>query len=182
MKRYALVLLTACVGPFVMAQAPPPAQNIYVPADGRCADVHPGDKVHYSLTIDWAGNPRAVYGDLRLRPAGELRGFGGLGLPPADFRSLGGGGVGTHDPAQANVFHFVFTVPDEIYGGVYRGAGVSVQMAEQDPSSPLHEIDVTRHTRKQVRAYCLNVISSYGAQPNRPVVTDFQPGDIEPKQ
>ena len=143
--------------------------------------MHPGDTVHYALTIKGLENARAVYADLQMRPNRDLLARPS-GLPSPDFRSLGGGGQAKPDPSSPDIFQFSFVVPKEIYGGLYRGVGVLVRTAEPaDPYGPPARVDVTHHTEKQARRFCLAVISDFGQPRPRPEVTDFQPGAIDPK-
>ena len=196
MKRL-LPVLACCIARIAAAQMMPSAQssaptpdepqNVNVKSDGRCVTVRPGDTVHYSLTIEGVGGAHAILGDLRLR-LGHSRELMHGGLPAPDFRSLGGGGLGTHDNSEGKVYHFAFKVPKELYGGTYRGVEVNVSADEPPPQSqalyrPVGEraprVDVTRHTRDEVHAYCLNVISNFGAPQTRPAVTNFSPGPVD---
>jgi len=185
MKRTVFFLLACSLAATAPAQDPAPAQNIQIRTDGRCTDVHPGDTVHYALTIQSVQGDTSVLADLRLRLDG--RGRGELGdLPLPDFRSVGGGGTGTRDAQTADVYHFIFKVPTEVFGGVYRGVGVLVS-ADEIATSRDHErprVDVTRHTREQVYHYCLNVLSDFNpaAPTGRPEVINFEPGSVDPKK
>ena len=166
-------------------------QNIDVRGDGRCMTARPGDIVHYTLTIENVGLAPALYGDLRMR-LGKSHELIRGDLPVLDFRSLGGGGLGTHEAADGKMYHFMFKVPRDIYGGTYHGVQVEVRPAEpQRPYYPsrvryepvsvhVPKVDVTRHTRDEVHSYCLNVISDFGMHPfeTRPAITDFAPGTI----
>ncbi len=162
---------------------------MFVRNDGRCTTVRSGDTVHYTLTVEAVGGARGVYGDLRLR-MGRTHELTHGDLPLPDFRSLGGGGLGTRDSGDGKMYHFAFVVPKEILGGTYRGVEVFVRADQPitDTQSLYHPVDervprveVTRHTRNEVHAYCLNVVSSFGVSvPNRPFVTHFAPGPVDP--
>ncbi|HEY4357402.1 MAG TPA: hypothetical protein VGN16_16750 [Acidobacteriaceae bacterium] len=183
MKRYATLLLAILALPAAVlgAQAPPPSQDVSIHADGRCHEVRPGDTVHYSLTVKGLENVRAVYADLQMRPGREFMARP-AGLPSPDFRSLGGGGQAKPDASTPDVFQFSFVVPKEIYSGVYRGIGVLVRTDEPaDPYGPPARVDVTHHTEKQARRFCLTVVSNFGEQHERPEVTNFRPGAIDRK-
>lgn len=200
MKRL-LPLLVGCLACAASAQttAPtaqsnepdtPPAQNVEVRGDGRCTTVRSGDTVHYTLTIEGVGGAHAVYGDLRLRLGRFHEPMSG-GLPVPDFRSLGGGGLGTRDAAEAKMYRFAFKVPQELFGGTYRGFEVNVHadqpQTRPQPSPylrverPEPRVEVTRHTRDEVRRYCLNVMSHFGIETRyRAAVTNFEPGPVDP--
>jgi hypothetical protein len=181
MKRQALLLATCITSAVALAQAPAP-QNVTVRSDRHCVDVHPGDTVHYSLTIEGLENVHTVSADVQMRPRKEAWMMRPAGLPIPDFRSLGGGGSATFDSPQQTSFQFSFVVPKEIYSGRYTGNGVVVRTDQPGtPYGPPVLIDVSRHTMRQVRAFCLNVVSDFGERPLRPEVTGFQPGEIVPK-
>lgn len=183
MKRHATLLLATLAFPAAVlgAQAPPPSQDVSIHADGRCHEVRPGDTVHYTLTIKGVEHVRAVYADLQMRPGRDFIARP-TGLPSPDFHSLGGGGQARPNPSARDSFEFSFVVPQEIYSGVYRGTGVLVHTDEPaDPYGPPARVDVTHHTEKQARRFCLAVISNFGEQHDRPEVTNFRPGTIDRK-
>jgi hypothetical protein len=201
-----LPALACCVASAAAAQAPivhdyaPAAdapQTVEMRGDGRCTTVRPGDTVHYTLSIDNVIDARAVLGDLHLRPGHFREVMTHAGLPVADFRSLGGGGVGKRDTDDARQYQFAFVVPEQIYSGTYRGVDVSVSAHEltagsDDPYAeyaapylprPVEHthVHVTKRTRREVRAYCLNVMSTFGMQQQaRAAVVAFAPGSVDP--
>ncbi len=203
MKRLLPVLACCCLAhaaaarvqaqiaapPTPTAQSNEPAayepQNVEVRGDGRCTTVRPGDTVHYTLTIENIAGVKAVFGDLRLR-LGRSHEIMHGDLPVPDFRSFGGGGVGARDTGDGKLYHFAFTVPREIFGGTYHGTEVDVR-ADQPEPLPLYrsdrprlpKVEVTRHTRDEVHAYCLSVLSNFGVV-TRPAVTNFEPGPVDP--
>ena len=183
MKLHVVCLLAALGSPAAFAQAAPPQQQSnYVAMDKHCKEVHPGDTVSYSLTIEGLTTLQPVFADLQMRPLHELP-LHGHGLPAPDFRNLGGGGTGQASGASQNSFDFSFVVPKEIFSGRYRGAEVRVKANEPlTTADGSRYVDVSHHTMKRVHAFCLSVVSNYGESPDRPEVTNFQSGAIVPRQ
>ena len=183
MKLQVVCLLAAFVSPAAFTQAAPPQQQAsYVAMDKHCKEVHPGDMVSYSLTIQGLNGVQPVFADLQMRPLHELP-LHGHGLPAPDFHNLGGGGTGQANGAGQNTFDFSFAVPKEIFSGRYRG--VEVRVKANDPvtvADGSRYVDVSHHTMKRVHSFCLSVVSNYGESPDRPEVTNFQSGAIVPKQ
>jgi len=156
----------------------PAPQSIQAEPDGKCHPVKPGDVVHYTLTIQSVESARAVYADLQMRLGRTYVSEPG-GLPPPDFRNLGGGGPATRDPQQGSVYHFAFTVPHDVMSGIYHGAGVYVTAAgTNDISNGSRNVEVNHHTISKIRDYCLIVVGPYNIS-GRPLVTDFKPGPID---
>ena len=146
--------------------------------DGQCRPVKPGDVVHYALTIRSVDYARAVYADLQMRLGRTYVAESG-GLPPPDFRNLGGGGAATRDAQQGGVYHFAFKVPRDVTSGIYHGAGVYVTAADDsEVANGSRNVEVTHRTLAKIRDYCLIVVGPYGAG-GRPLVTNFQPGLID---
>jgi len=161
--------------PSGIGQAP---EAVQAQPDGKCRPVKPGDVVHYTLTIQSVEFARAVYADLQMR-LGRTYVTEPGGLPPPDFRNLGGGGAATRDAQQGGVYHFAFTVPHDVMTGIYHGAGVYVTAAESnDITSGSRNVDVTHKTLSKIRDYCLIVVGPYGVS-GRPLVTSFGPGPID---
>lgn len=182
MKLHLVCLLAAVAVPAAFSQAAPPQQGNYVVMDKHCKEVHPGDTVSYSLTVEGLPPGQPVVADLQMRPRHESP-LLGHGLPAPDFRNLGGGGTGQPDGASQNIYSFTFVVPKEIYAGRYHGVEVLVKgngpLTAADAS---RYVDVSHRTMKQVHAFCLAVVSNYGAPEQRPEVINFQPGPIVPRQ
>ena len=147
-------------------------------SDGKCRDARPGDTVNFALTVEGVDTARAVYGELQMRE-GHYEPVRAGSLPFPDFRNLAGGGLGTRDQQKTTLYRFSFRVPTQLYGGIYRGVGVIVTTEKPVTRTERDRpVEVTRHTRDEVRNYCLRVISGFGGD-GRPVVTDFQPGSVE---
>jgi hypothetical protein len=174
-----LALPLACAQGLINGPASPlDPQSVQAQPDGKCRAVKPGDIVHYTLTIQSVDSARAVYADLQMRPGRSYVSEPG-GLPPPDFRNLGGGGPATRDAQQGGVYHFAFTVPHDVVSGIYHGAGVYVTAAESnDISNSSRSIDINRKTISRVRDFCLIVVGSYNVS-GRPLVTNFKPGPID---
>ncbi len=164
-------------GPMTATSTVEPA-TVEAESDGKCRDARPGDTVNFSLTIEAVEKAKAVYGELQMREGHSVAARAGS-LPMPDYRNLSGGGLGVRDTQISTLYHFSFRVPEQIVSGLYHGMGVAVTadravtLTDRD-----HAVDVTRHTRDEVKNYCLRVISGFGAD-GRPVVTDFQPGTVE---
>jgi hypothetical protein len=156
-------------------------QSSHRELDGKCKAVQPGDVVHFTLRVDGVQYARAVYADLQMR-LGRVYVKDTSGLPAPDFRNLGGGGSATRDTSQGNVYHFAFTVPRDVSSGLYHGSGVYVTAAPNDEVAygGARSVDVTAHTMKEIRKYCLIVVSPLGGE-GRPLVTDFKGGPVERK-
>ena len=156
----------------------PTSEAVQAQPDGKCRPVKPGDVVHYTLTIQSVSYARAVYADLQMRLGRTYTSEPG-GLPPPDFRNLGGGGAAARDAQQGNVYHFAFTVPHDVMTGIYHGAGVYVTAAENnDISNSSRNVDVTHKTLSKIRDYCLIVVGPYDGS-GRPLVTNFKSGPID---
>jgi hypothetical protein len=194
MNRYLPLLcsaLLACTAHAQYAQtngpAPPPAetqaqQSPHPELDGRCKAVRPGDLVHFTLNIRSVEYARAVYADLQMH-LGRTYVNDPSGLPPPDFQSLGGGGIATRDAHEGDLYHFTFTIPHDVYSGIYHGSGVYVTAAENDALSNTtgsRSVAVSNRTLHKVRDYCLIVVSPYNGN-GQPFVTDFHGGPIERK-
>ena len=186
MKLQVVCFLAALLSSAAFAQAAPPQQQPgyvagYVAMDKHCKEVHPGDTVSYSLTIEGLSSGQPVFADLQMRPLHELP-LHGHGLPAPDFRNLGGGGTGQVSGIGQSVFDFSFVVPTEILPGRYRGVEVRVKANEPLTAADAPRyVDVSHHTMKRVHSFCLTVVSNYGNSPDRPEVTNFQSGAIVPK-
>jgi hypothetical protein len=184
MKLHAVCLLAAiAVVPAAFSQAAPPQQpGNYIVMDKHCKEVHPGDTISYSLTVEGLQPGQPVLADLQMRPHHESP-LLGHGLPAPDFHNLGGGGLGEANGASQNMYNFSFTVPKEIYSGRYHGVEVLVKanapVADQDAR---RYVDVSHHASKRVHSFCLTVVSPYGEREAEPQVTNFQSGPIVPKQ
>jgi hypothetical protein len=164
--------------PNLLSSADAQPGDVEMHSDGRCLNAKPGDTVHYTLTIEDIANAEAAFADLRLRPRGFPAPHGeGLAVP--DYRNLGGGGAGVRDSEHGNMYHFSFRVPQQIYSGVYRGVGLEVTTGTARTAAQVTAtgVDVTKHTRDEVRAFCINVVSNYGGT-GRPEVTDFHPDAV----
>ena len=200
MNRCVPFLLAACAVPAAVAQmgngpaAPPspasgapqmstqqegqPSAIVDAESDGKCRDARPGDTVNFALTIEGVDTARAVYGELQMREGHSVPVRSGA-LPLPDFRNLAGGGLGSRDPQKSTLYRFSFRVPTQLYGGVYRGVAVLVTTDRPVTRTDRdHAVEVTHHTREEVKNYCLHVMSGFGGD-GRPVVTDFQPGTVE---
>ncbi len=200
-----LPALACCAASAAAAQAPivraydPAAdapQTVEMHGDGRCTTVRPGDTVHYTLSIDNVIDARAVLGDLQLRPGHFREVKTHAGLPAPDYRALGGGGVGKRDSDDARQYHFAFEVPQQIFSGTYRGVTVSasahdLEAGSDDPYAGYAQpylpktvqrshVHVTKHTLREVHAYCLNVMSGFGTQEVRAAVVNFEAGPVDP--
>lgn len=191
MKRYLPIVCVMFAARMACAQyalpngpAPAPAYGASTPqvveaeSDGKCRPVKPGDVVHYTLTIQSVGYARAVYADLQMRLGRTYVAEPG-GLPPPDFRNLGGGGAATRDAQQGGVYHFEFTVPHDVMSGIYHGAGVYVTAADSsEVSNGSRNVEVTHRTLSKIRDYCLIVVGPYSPE-GRPLVTSFKSGPID---
>jgi len=190
MKRYLPMVCMMFAARLACAQylspngpAPPPTnvssapQAVQAEPDGKCRAVKPGDVVHYALTIQSVAYARAIYADLQMRLGRTYVSEGGL--PPPDFRNLGGGGAATRDAQQGSVYHFAFKVPHDVLTGIYHGAGVYVTAADDsEVANGSRNVEVTHHTLSKIRDYCLIVVGPYGGE-GRPLVTNFKPGPID---
>jgi hypothetical protein len=156
-------------------------QGAHSELDGKCNVARPGDVVHFTLHVEGVQYARAVYADLQMR-LGKIYAKDASGIPAPDFRHLGGGGPATRDGTQGNVYHFAFVVPRDVLSGLYHGSGVYVTATPSDtyPEEASRSVDVTAHTQKEIRRYCLIIVSPLGAQ-GRPLVTDFKGGPVERK-
>ncbi len=156
----------------------PGPQSIHAEPDGKCRVVHPGDVVHYALTIQSVEYAKSVYADLQMRPGRAVQtNFNDLPIP--DLRNIGGGGAATRDPQLGSVYHFSFTITPSVLSGIYHGTGVYVSVSDSnDIPGRSRRVEVNRHTREQIAKYCLNVLSPLGST-DRPLVTDFKPGSID---
>lgn len=155
-------------------------QAVQAEPDGKCRAVRPGDVVHFALTIQSVEYARAVYADLQMRLGRTYITEPG-GLPPPDFRNLGGGGAAIRDAQQGGVYHFAFKVPHDVVSGIYHGAGVYVTAADgSEAANGSRNVEITHRTLSKIRDYCLIVVGPYGGG-NRPLVTNFQPGPIDKK-
>jgi hypothetical protein len=171
----------------VNGSAPPPvatgvqAQDDHSDLDGKCRAAKPGDVVHFTLRVEGVAYARAVYANLQMS-LGRVYVKDTSRLPPPDLNHLGGGGPAARDASQGNVYHFAFTVPRDVSSGMYHGSGVYVTAASSADSASegSRNVDITAHTLKEVRRYCLIVVSPYGPQ-GRPLVTDFDGGAVERK-
>lgn len=183
MKLQVVCLLAASAVPAAFPQAAPPqSTGNYVVMDKHCKEVHPGDTVSYSLTVEGIQPGQPVVADLQMRPNHESP-LLGRGLPAPDFHNLGGGGTGTANGTGQNVFDFSFVVPKEIYSGRYHGVEVLVKSnAPLTAADASRYIEVSHHALKRVHSFCLAVVSNYGAREQQPEVTNFQPGPIVPRQ
>jgi len=181
MNRCLPILCAILATPLAHAQdlaSSPAPQSIQAEPDGKCRSVKPGDVVHYTLTIQSVESARAVYADLQMRLGRTYVSEPG-GLPPPDFRNLGGGGPATRDAQQGGVYHFAFTVPHDVMTGIYHGAGVYVTAAgNNDIFNGSRNVEVNHHTISKIRDYCLIVVGPYDGS-GRPLVTNFKPGPID---
>jgi hypothetical protein len=152
-----------------------------VKLDGRCQVVRPGDIVHYELSIRAVESAKFIDADIELHN-GDWPHKDANGLLFPDFRTLGGSSPATRDPSIGGVYHFQFTVPQHVLGGTYRGTAVLVTVVDDDDAlyGRNSSVPVNRHTRRQVKNYCLVVVGAAGDDRER-VVTNFKRGPIERK-
>lgn len=153
------------------------SHQVDMPNDGKCQGVRAGDIVHFTLRVEGVADARRLYTQLAM----------GLGSHPkfvkTDFMlstsdSFGGGGMGTRDGADPQLFHFRFVVPN-VRSGIYHSASIGVQAIYSDSSVDEGKgVGLNRHAHNQVRRYCLAVFGGEGGE-HRPVVTEFLPGEIE---
>lgn len=157
--------------------ADPGTRQVDMASNGKCQGVHAGDIVHFTLRVEGVADARRVYTQLAM----------GLGSHPkfikTDFQlstsdSFGGGGMGTRDGADQQLYHFRFVVPD-VRSGIYHAASIGVQAIYSDSSVDEGKgVGLNRHAHEQVRNYCLAVFGGEGGD-HHPVVTQFLPGEIE---
>jgi len=184
-KRHLPLLLASLAAPlyaqnFAQGPALPPQadapQHYDMGNSHKCQPVHNGDIVHYTLDIRGTQYARAVFSNIHMR-LGRVYVKDETGLPEPDFRNLGGGGAATPDGKYGNLYHFTFRVPNDVVSGVYHGAGVYVSATDSFDPTTATPVDVSGHTLKHVRDFCLIVVSPYGDR--RRVVTDFRGDRVE---
>jgi hypothetical protein len=151
--------------------------SVAMPQDGRCQSVHPGDVVNFTLKIEEAQAAHVVFTNLHLS-AGRVGHYREADLPLSDGNVLDGGGIGTRDAADENVYHFRMMVPD-VASGIYRVEGVSVRAAfTADSADGGVSVRLTKRARAEVRGYCLAVFTS-GSGDHRLRVTQFRRGMVD---
>jgi len=157
-------MLSACL----YAQAPQP-QHPEMTGNNSCDfKTEPGKPINFSMTIK--GVDPLKYNQLYARVS--------LILSPHDpdiaqtLQQIIASSPATRDAQDPNLFHFVYTLPKILAGGVYSGTKLGAYYSESESSS-----QPDTKAQDEANAYCLMIIN--GNAPGKLRITGFAPDPMK---